>query len=237
MIGGMEIWSEPYGGYYTICTGGFMARSIYPESYPDHYLLTAGHCLKGNPEREKGPWTSANKAIQGHQIGNAAYSTIGLSGDGGFIDLNVEHSYWEDSKAWGWYPYVYTPGKEWGILNAYSINIVGTNEPPNIQHQTPCHSTGIKNPNEIVCGVTERTGVTGSIEYKPGELTSVGNLVENTGCSNGGDSGGPWYYNNYAMGIDVASLGCPGHASLYDDLHAIDHVLGMKVVGWEGTVE
>lgn len=48
------------------------------------------------------------------------------------------------------------------------------------------------------------------------------------------------FLNNYAMGLDVAggnNCNEGGGASLFDDLHATDHILGMRVVGFEGTVE
>jgi hypothetical protein len=238
LVAGTEIFSPPIGGYFKICTGGFMAQSILPEQYPDHYLLTAGHCFDGGSGYQTGQWASADHQEHAHAIGFLGYRYEDARGDAAFIDLSLEHSYWEDSNSWGWYPYLYTPGKLWGPKSwpeDYSINIVGTNETPNVQYQTPCHSgfgAGVH------CGVTEYTEVSERIlGEESGQI--IGHLVQNSACAEHGDSGGPWFFNNYAMGIMVGGQGgCPsGGPSVFDDLHATDHALGMKVVGSVGTVE
>ena len=58
LVTGTEIYDTPevYGGklHYTVCTAGFMAASINEAAYPDHYLLTAGHCLKGGAKPANG---------------------------------------------------------------------------------------------------------------------------------------------------------------------------------------
>ncbi|MHB8531619.1 MAG: S1 family peptidase [Solirubrobacteraceae bacterium] len=229
LVGGTEI-NLPG----SLCTGGFMARSIKPAEYPDHYLLSAGHCGSIGQTVK-----SANVSGAEHSIGTVGYSYRNTNGDAMFIDLSKEQSFWEDSNSWGWYPYVYTPGAKWGPSFApedYPINIVGTNLPPNIQYQTPCHSgwrTGVR------CGLTEATEVT----ITEDEIYTIGHLVQNYACGGKGDSGGPWIFNNYAMGLMVAipseAQECRfgGHYSWFDDLHWTDHVLGMAVVGFEGTIE
>jgi hypothetical protein len=235
LIGGMEIWAPNN----VVCTGGFVAKSIYPETYPDHYLITAGHCLKGSSAQETGVWASASKTIAAHQIGKAAYSTVGSSGDAGFIDLTAENSYWEDSKVWGWYPDVATFETEWATSThtkeAYFIKSPGTNEEKSVQEQTPCHSTGIANPYPIVCGLTTKINVTTPVEYSWG-VVEVGNLVQNSSCGQKGDSGGPWFFNQYAMGIQVSgptvqcSEGGGGYV-YFDNIEQIEPVLGLNVVG------
>jgi len=234
LVTGTEIYSPPVNGVFHICTAGFMAVSIEEAQYPDHYLLTAGHCFEGASGYQNGEWGSANHAEQGRGIGYLGYRFIGAQGDAAFINLDVNTSYWLDAHGDSWYPYVYTPGESWGGASGeyYPINIVGTNEPPNVQYQTPCH-VGVA--TEVQCGVTTATNVSEGISYEAGTVV-VGNLVQNTACAAPGDSGGPWIFNNYAMGLTVGGgANCGG--SVFDDLHAIDHNLGMKVVGFAGTVE
>ncbi len=240
LVGGTEIFSPPVGGYYGICTSGFMAESILPEEYPDHYLLTAGHCFGAiGSGYETGQWASADDKENAHAIGYMGYRYMDSRGDAAFINLNLEQSYWEDSKIWGWYPYIYTPGERWGWspwYEDYPINIVGTNEAPNIQYQTPCH---VGYASGITCGVTEYTNVTLGINYEKDGLgvRSIGNLVQNSACASAGDSGGPWLFNNYAMGLTVSAYLCPNSGTFFDDLHATDHALGMRVVGFQGEIE
>jgi Trypsin len=234
---GTEIHSSVVNGYVNVCTSAFFASSILPEQYPDHYLLTAAHCFDGGEGKyATHVWYSANHNQEDHAIGHLGYRYENANGDAAFIDLDSEKAFWEDGGL-AWFPWVFTPGAKWGppeAPEAYKINIVGTNEPPNVQYQTPCHSgygSGVR------CGVTEYVGVSEVIEYDEGNKT-IGNLVQNSACSRGGDSGGPWIFNNYAMGIEVASVGgCPGGPSWFDDLHTADHLMGMKVRGFEGTIE
>ena len=61
-------------------------------------------------------------------------------------------------------------------------------------------------------------------------------MVYNTGCSEHGDSGGPWYFSQYAMGIDVGYTNylCkwgPAGGSWFDEIQATEEALGLNVVG------
>lgn len=200
LVGGVQIFStgyvEHHETYFSVCTAGFMAESTEPAQYPDHYLLTAAHCFLGNKTVEQAPWYSAGPSEKGHAVGYMNYHYINIGGDAAFINLNLENSYWETSKIWGWYPYIYTPGQPWGNhgwSEDYSVNIVGTDEPPNVQYQTPCH---VGYGSGVTCGVTEYTNVQTYIDYSKdgGSDTLVGNLVQNSACSTEGDSGGPWIF-------------------------------------------
>jgi hypothetical protein len=239
-VGGTEIYSPPVGGVYHLCTAGFMAVSIDESEYPDHYLLTAAHCFEGASGYQTGEWGSANHKEVGHGIGYLGYRFIGSQGDAAFINLNVNTSYWLDAYGDTWYPYVYTPGEGWGPggIEYYPINIVGTDDPPNVQYQDPCHS-GLS--SKVQCGVTEAINVETYIDYPTAGPVLVGSLVKNSACSTEGDSGGPWIFYNYAMGLDVAAIGgncgAGGTGSLFDNEHTIDHSLGMRVVGFDGSIE
>ncbi|HST32141.1 MAG TPA: S1 family peptidase [Solirubrobacteraceae bacterium] len=242
LVGGVGIFSEGWieGGeaFYALCTAGFMAQSKLPESYPDHYLLTAGHCFEDNETTENGKWYSADDEETGTTMGKMAYHYINSEGDAAFIDMNAHTTYWKTGNPIEWWPYIYTPEQSWGPEFApedYPINRVGTNDPPNVQYQVACHvgwSSGVH------CGLTEATNVTASVAYHSG-TKEIGNLVENSACATPGDSGGPWIFNGYAMGLMVATSGtCPtGTASLFDDQHTLDKNLGMKIVGWGATEE
>ena len=65
------------------------------------------------------------------------------------------------------------------------------------------------------CGTDTAENVTVTINYPWGPTTMNG-LSRNSACSSGGDSGGPWETNNYAVGIDIAAFGCPTPDSFYE---------------------
>jgi hypothetical protein len=246
LLGGVQIFStgqiiegEPY---YRVCTAGFLATSKFPTSYPDHYLLTAGHCFMGDEVIEDGSWYSAEHEANGATIGTMAYHYISEEGDAAFIDLNEHTSYWEDAPSDAVPSFVYTPGQAWSAeptTEDYEIARVGENDPENIEYQVPCHSGW---GSGVHCGVTEATDVTTEVNYsgEGGGTKRVGNLVENSACGAPGDSGGPWIFDHYAMGLMVSTSGtCEegGGPSFFDDQHTADVLMGMRVVGAEGPSE
>lgn len=246
LVGGVQIFStgqiKEGAPYYRICTGGFMAKSKLPETYPDHYLLTAGHCFLGNEIIKEGLWYSAEHEANGTGIGYMGYEYVNEEGDAAFIDLNQNNSYWKDGTAAADQPYVYTPGHEGGVEGAsedYEIEGVGTNDPENIQYQVPCHSGW---GSGVHCGVTEATDVTTDVDYsgEEGGTKAIGNLVENSACDTPGDSGGPWIFEHLAMGLTVSGAGTcaeEGGPTFFDDQHTTDQLLGMKVLGVSGPAE
>jgi hypothetical protein len=170
--GGVKI--EPLSGGW--CSAGFKAIG---KTFANRFMLTAGHCSKGT-----GAWRSRDSANVPREMGIAEESVF-PGRDYGKIKVNGYGTYW-DQEPWP------TQVAHWGVNHSSGISWEGWN----YLGQHVCHSGATSGSS---CGWVQTIGKT--VNYPEG---AVGNLVEVEGpsyCVMGGDSGGPIFAGNVALGL------------------------------------
>ncbi|HET7444948.1 MAG TPA: LamG-like jellyroll fold domain-containing protein [Solirubrobacterales bacterium] len=177
---GTPTWLGPNGEELEeICTVGFRANGLDGKKY----ILTAGHCPLGGPN---GPlWNWKTVSSQGNHIPLGTMSQWHYPGkDWAKIDATGS-----EAEAVGW-PTILA---YWG--GPYEYPIFG--EARSYIGQTLCH---IGSKSGTSCGIVKAENVT--VEYSGGYKMNSMFEVGGTGlCSEGGDSGGPFFANNVALGI------------------------------------
>ena len=205
------------------CTAGFPALG----SDGSRYLLTAGHCVRH--EHQGIPnflnWSSKNEWEQTYPIGSVAQAEYP---GGDWAKINANGSAWDNGSWRSEVVYWGTPilsgsavvGKTAMVNPEYPI----TGEAASVIGNYACHSG-------IVTGTTcgPITGVNGS--FTQATLTVYGVNEMANACSSPGDSGGPVFFANKALGLHHSSLTektC-GDTLVYIDIQKATSALGVHI--------
>jgi hypothetical protein len=225
---GVEIYSEPEGGTLASCTSGPLA--VGPNGYT--YMITAGHCAEAKYITETGYWSScyANGYSCG-AIGKVAVGSTHLNEWGDFTAVLINSAFWTNA---GEEP-LFGDTAEWKTNTSY--NVVG--EESSYQGLANCHA-GWHSGEQ--CGTVLAVNVTVTISYSPhgkSEPIAVHGLVEDSACTDAGDSGGPWFSTGspgvdgsaLMEGITLASVGeCFAEPSWYEPLQTILSTEGLVLL-------
>jgi hypothetical protein len=174
---------EPVGAQ---CTAGPMLIKG-----TETYMLTAGHCFgEKSPEGEPlkpqeikvkvSSATPKEPAVQ-KEIGNEGSWLQNKERDIAEVKIKTAGEVWTEALPTPVPAYI----AEWGQLPERPHEVTGPEA--SIEGQENCHEG-------MVSG--EQCGIVGN--------TNVENLVEDTGCSEGGDSGGPWFRRDIISGEEFA---------------------------------
>jgi len=189
---GPFIYNHAASGGVGGCTAGFMLRQNGTGAI---WALTAGHCrTMWLAQGSTGIYTEGYPGLLEYGIGQAAMGTWGWGGDFAFV--SVTNPFWYVG------PYVFqdstwlTPREELHLTNVVGSTYYG---------MWMCHSGGVKIPgkNWSDCGGVEAVNVTATYSTTYG-YASVSGLARSNVCSIEGDSGGPVWATNRALGIIVA---------------------------------
>jgi hypothetical protein len=217
--GGHKMWGMPtpdiYGEPSKTCTVGFRANGYDGKKY----VLTAGHCASSEGQTTWTWMTNQATEIQGHG-GRFPVGTTSQwhypGKDWSKIDAT---GYWPDTPPWP------TQVAYWGGQLDYPI--VGEAKP--YKGQTICHSGATTG---TTCGIVNGENV--SDQYAPDEKMNGMYSAYGAGlCGLGGDSGGPVFSNNIAVGLVSGgkSAGCGITLYFYDILEATAE-LDVNIAHW-----
>jgi hypothetical protein len=207
-------WTGPHGEAMTEgCTVGFRANGY----NGDKYILTAGHCVKQESDANKETlwtWETADLAGYYHYIGRTnQWHFPGRD----WADIDATGS-WADTPPW--------PSElaYWGSTQEYPV--VG--EASSYKGQTLCH---VGMASGTSCGIVSAENVTEI--YGPAE--NVSGLFEVNGSGLAveyGDSGGPIFANNIALGL-VSGCHCASHGAImyFNDITEATAELGVDIAG------
>jgi hypothetical protein len=216
--GGVGIYpgtGSPYSGGSAGCTAGFKALGL---SNGSRYMLTAGHC--GKVSAQWSSYDSGNPVIpQPHYIGATTQRTFG-GGDWAKIDV-TGRPYWDE----GSWPVLVA---NWGYDQAQSI----TGEGVSFKGQYVCHSGTTTATN---CGYVSAVDQSTTVEDPEtkqslalNHLTEVQNV-----CIDKGDSGGPVFIGNTALGIvsvgNLTASTCANRVMKYMEITEATTALGVTV--------
>lgn len=200
--GGVQI--EPSEGGSS-CTAGFRAVG---KAFGTHFLLTAGHCVQYARY-----WRSQDFAGDFMYIGEVTESSFP---GGDWAKINAAGHAWDESGSW--------PGAVvyWGGSQNIPINF----ESPSYVGESVCHSgagTGSS------CGTV--TSIDRTVVFEGGN--TVNGLTEVQGwCAWHGDSGGPVWNGNTAVGLlsgGEPSPPCGGGVGYYSEVTEADEAMGVTV--------
>ncbi len=211
MRGGVEIDEAGEGmpgGFYTVCTAGFKATG---NTTGNRYVLTAGHCYKNSAD-----WSASGASPSYvHYLGHGDLGEYGANGDYARIQVTGYGTFW-DVNPW--------PSEVvfWGG----NQNIPITSESSSYLGESVCHSgAGTMGSN---CGVV--TAIDLSTPYRDG--TYLAHLTEATAPAIEGDSGGPVWNGNSAVGL---VSGGPPNAMLYQEVTQASEAMAVTVGPKMGT--
>lgn len=211
--GGQEIGVNGVGW----CSAGFRARG---NTNGKMYVITAAHCF---PELSN-HWMSWDENRQRHEIGEVRGSSFpsgGSTAEGDWGMIEATGSWW-DTHPWGagpWPAEVAYWGKgywdETVIQEDYPIN----GEANSYVGEYVCHSGASSGTScDVVTGLNETISYEG---FTVKHLTRVGGPNTNgEHCNIVGDSGGPWFASNMAVGINDAG---EDHTE-YEEHHCINEI-------------
>jgi Trypsin/Alpha-lytic protease prodomain len=211
--GGVEIWNDNTG--FT-CTSGFAMTG---NANGNTFVATAGHCFPSN----LGTWWAQTSNGFEAALGAWENSYFGSgNADAGLIRVK-DTSWWV--KEWGWRGHVViwgSPGTPETIQNP-SNPINGSQS--SYVGEYVCHSGRTTGSS---CGTVQQLNV--KVSYGG---TSLNHMTKvNGACGNEGDSGGPVYAGNYAVGIwSGGEAGtCGNH--YYTEVREIESVYAVHVTTW-----
>jgi hypothetical protein len=176
MRGGVRIAPSGTACCVPVCSAGFKAT----DGAGNRYMLTAGHCVPGVSQ-----WLAYTPDAQPHYLG--AVTAASFPGhDYAAIKVNGNGLYW-DKPSWP------SMVAYWGTTQERAIN----SESWSYLGESVCHAGSSSAWHGATCGTVTNLHVTGDTEAGP-----VYNLTEfMTICSVGGDSGGPVFTGNTAVGL------------------------------------
>lgn len=181
MRGGVDI--VPKGGLRgTGCTAGFKATG---DANGNRFVLTAGHCVANSGAFNWDSFTAIPE--EGRQpLGHVdAYSFPTHD----YAAINANGTYW-DKASWP------TVVAKWGVNQEYQIK----NESSSYVGEYVCH---VGQQSGLSCGAVTGTHITEPVEDEAGNVVGyVSNLTRFEHiCTIGGDSGGPVFAGNIALGL------------------------------------
>ncbi len=214
------VYIGTYSGYG--CSVAFAARNTVST---ERYFLTAGHCA----DQGGGDWWLSIDAGSGaspwEYIGVASLRYFGGNGDGGTLRVVNGRQFWDP---WiGFAPYAVVPNvTEYYAINQRTWGYVGMGL---------CH-IGAKTwatYNAGQCGTVTATNA--APPYTNGSGTPIYGLTQTTACGMAGDSGGPWLFNNLAVGVHSGGTNggaCPGagYVTYYEEVIDLEQTLGLNVI-------
>ncbi|HJZ38571.1 MAG TPA: S1 family peptidase, partial [Solirubrobacterales bacterium] len=186
------------------CTAGFNATSLQNGS---HYVLTAGHCY-----RAAAAWLARESDGTSQYLGEVEQ---GVFPGSDYSKIKVANSYWEA----GWTSQVTT----WGTGETVPI----TTESASYLGESVCHS-GWKSGTS--CGVV--TALDKTIGYPEGVVYHLTEASGASWCTEPGDSGGPVWGGNTAVGLISGAEkepACGGHKAYYNEVIEADEAMGVSV--------
>ncbi|MDQ2632101.1 MAG: trypsin-like serine protease [Actinomycetota bacterium] len=216
--GGQQIWEtaapDPNSEVLGTCTAAFRANGWDGRKY----VLTAGHCVKD-------VYTGA---VGWHWM--ASHTTLGRGSVGTTSQWHWPGKDWAKIDAtgnfWDVAPWPTILGlPDWGV---HDYPVVG--EAKSYVGQTLCH-TGAG--SDTSCGIVIAENV--SAEYDWNGKEKVNGMFEVFGkdlCVGDGDSGGPFFANNIALGILSGGVGNQCYTwVLFSDIMAASAELGVNIAG------
>jgi hypothetical protein len=209
--GGVEIHGP------TTCTSGFAATG---NSFGNKFVLSAGHCLS-----HLGLWWAETANGFENSLGyEAGYYYGNEEADGGLIQ--VENSNWWVEK-WGWRGHVviWGPPANPAAIQNPSNPISGSQS--SYVGEYVCHSGRTWGSS---CGTVQQ--VNAKTSYEGGKV-ALSHMTRVEGdCGTEGDSGGPVWAGNYALGIwSGGQLGaCTVH--FYTEVKEIESRYAVHVTPW-----
>jgi streptogrisin C len=207
--GGVEIYGP------TTCTSGFAATG---NALGNSFVMTAGHCLS-----HPGAWWAQTSNGYQNELGTQeGYFYGGGNGDGGVI--RVQNSNWW-VKEWGWRGHVVI----WGPPS----------NPAAVQNASnPIYGSASSYVGEYVCHSGRSSGsscgTVTQLNFKTtyGDGTRVEHMTRvNGACAEPGDSGGPVYAGNTALGVWSGGQGACAENN-YTEVHEIESIYGVHVTTW-----
>lgn len=180
MRGGVDIQAAGSSCCGPACTAGFKGIG---DTNGNRFVLTAGHCTVRSGITE---WNSFTTDTQGHYLGVVAAASFPIHD---YAAIKANGTYWDKS------PWPSTI-VNWGVNQEYPI----TAESYSYLGEAVCH---VGAQSQKSCGVVSGLHFTSTDEL--GE--TLKNLTEfRIICSVGGDSGGPVFAGNTALGLYSSSV-------------------------------
>jgi hypothetical protein len=201
------------GGVYieggaVACSSAFKATG---NTTGSRYVLTAGHCAAA-----AAGWNSRDAANVTHYIGQAEGRMFPGAGD--WTKIKVDGSYWDEGSSW---PSIVA---NWSGNESTSI----TSESSSYVGEAVCHSgwrTGTS------CGVVRAIEVT--VHYPQGAVIGMTEVAGPSLCAYLGDSGGPVWTDNTAVGLFSGILtdgeACGGRVGFYAEVTRADAAMGVTI--------
>jgi hypothetical protein len=212
----------PFHGGVRIAGGKFACTSAFAatgNTLGNKFVMTAGHCLE-----TPGPWSSRTANGFAEELGTQeGYIYGGGEADGGLIRVK-DSNWWV--KEWGWRGHIVF----WGPPS---------NPAAIVNPSSPIYGSASSVVGEFVCHSGKTTGSScGTVKQLNAKTTyypniSLGHMTKLEGdCGDEGDSGGPVFSGNYAVGIwSGGQLGsCTVH--WYTEVTEIESKYGVHVTPW-----
>ncbi len=202
--GGVEIGED---GFITDCTAGFKATG---RTNSNRYVVSAGHCaLLGGSNVQY--WMSKDSKDIERYLGYTEQAQWGKGTD--LLKINANGTYWDVSP---WPSQIVEWGTSGGLPKdpAHAISSEGSS----FVGQYACHSGAVTG---STCGNVTQVNVSVSGKYGS-ESYTVNHMAKlSPVCSSQGDSGGPVYAGNMALGmvsfVDAELPKCSNYV-LYTDI-------------------
>jgi hypothetical protein len=193
------------------CTGGFTAKSNVNAGL---YQFTAGHC--GEESLTGATWSARASDGSAVALGPMHHWEWDSGGDMAIVLI-------EDTSTWNPQPWVFvTAGPETTENQTYPITATNWT----VVGQRIC-ITGAFFGNSN-CGVVTQLGVTATEEDAFGNLSTITDLGRANYCATSGDSGGPLYASNQALGLTSSQYSqCD---NLYQGIRQAEANMNVKIL-------
>jgi streptogrisin C len=213
--GGVEIWNEKTGA---ACTSAFAATG---NANGNSFVITAGHCIQNNPS---GSWWAQTANGYENPLGSwESYFYGSGNSDGGLIRV-LNSNWWV--KEWGWRGHVviWGPPSNPAAIQNPSNPIYGSQS--SYVGEYVCHSGRTTGSS---CGTVQQLNV--KVTYEGGN--NLNHMTKVTGaCGDGGDSGGPVYAGNYAVGIWSGGAAGTCNDHYYTEVRELESIYAVHVTAW-----
>jgi hypothetical protein len=223
------------------CSAGFRARG---KSNGRMYLISAGHCFKNRDEPTLywDAWNQNNKRTYIGEAQGVSFPPPGQSSQGDWGMIDTTGSEWTTAP---WPAMVAYWGEGYDDESVIDGEYPIDGEAKSVEGEYVCHSGFASGTS---CGHVYETGTT--VHFETGETvyneTRVGGPKGSEHCNIGGDSGGPWFAGNTALGINSAGanwvydvndpieswykeLECEDQVSWYSEITDATKALNVKI--------